>query len=96
MRADPPKRRRYTEPTPAPSAISSSSKRPTETRYISAAQFVRLFQDTRAGWKEDGLALFSGDVFSPSVESTITRGSHLVPLLNTLSLTASIIGNHDL
>lgn len=36
------------------------------------------------------------DVFSPSVESSITRGSHMVPLLNTFSLTASCVGNHDL
>lgn len=29
---------------------------------------------------KDGLSLFSGDVFSPSVESSVTRGSHMVCL----------------
>jgi hypothetical protein len=29
----------------------------------------------------DGLVLFAGDVFSPSVESSVTRGSHMVRCL---------------
>jgi 5'-nucleotidase len=43
-----------------------------------------MIDDIRNGWparpdgKRDGLVLFSGDVFSPSVESSVTRGSHMV------------------
>ena len=28
--------------------------------------------------KREGLVLFSGDLFSPSTESSVTRGSHMV------------------
>jgi len=53
-------------------------------------QFAWLVDDLRSKWplrdqeseegKEvrDGLLLFSGDVFSPSMESSVTRGSHMV------------------
>ena len=45
-------------------------------------------RDTRAkgadaveqGDVKDGLVLFAGDVFNPSVESSVTRGSHMVSL----------------
>jgi 5'-nucleotidase len=42
--------------------------------------------------KKDGLVLFSGDVFSPSVESSVTRGSHMVPVLNELGIDVSVTG----
>ncbi|KAJ7090221.1 Metallo-dependent phosphatase-like protein [Mycena belliarum] len=42
-----------------------------------------------------GLVLFSGDVFSPSVESSVTRGSHMVPVMNELNPDVSLAGNHD-
>jgi len=51
---------------------------------IDVSQFASLLNIIRSGWKDrsdgtrDGLSLFSGDLFSPSVESTVTRGSHLV------------------
>jgi 5'-nucleotidase len=51
---------------------------------IDVTQFAVLLNDIRNGWAprpdgaRDGLVLFSGDVFSPSVESTVTRGSHMV------------------
>lgn len=47
-------------------------------------QFAWMVNDLRDKWpkdkdgKPDGLMLFSGDVFSPSVESSVTRGSHMV------------------
>jgi 5'-nucleotidase len=51
---------------------------------IDVTQFAAMIDDIRNGWparpdgKRDGLVLFSGDVFSPSVESSVTRGSHMV------------------
>ena len=71
-----------------PQKISSQSL---ET--IDVTQFTALLHDLRDQWtlrddgNRDGLVLFSGDVFSPSVESTVTRGSHMV----TLSLNYSSI-----
>lgn len=54
---------------------------PTGEETIDVTQFLALIEDIRAQWTErrqEGLLLFSGDVFSPSVESSVTRGSHMV------------------
>jgi 5'-nucleotidase len=51
---------------------------------IDVAQWAKMLDDLRNEWplrqdgKRDGLVLFSGDVFSPSIESSVTRGSHMV------------------
>ncbi|RPA77342.1 Metallo-dependent phosphatase [Ascobolus immersus RN42] len=42
------------------------------------------------------LTFFSGDAFNPSLESTITRGKHMVPVLNALKTDVACLGNHDL
>jgi 5'-nucleotidase len=63
----------------SPQKISAKSE---ET--IDVTQFSALVDDIREQWSDlpdgnkDGLVLFSGDVFSPSIESSITRGSHMV------------------
>ncbi|CCO28936.1 Trifunctional nucleotide phosphoesterase protein YfkN Includes: RecName: Full=2',3'-cyclic-nucleotide 2'-phosphodiesterase/3'-nucleotidase [Rhizoctonia solani AG-1 IB] len=68
---------------------------------IDVTQFGELLDSLRDNWpkrsdgKRDGLVLFSGDVFSPSVESTVTRGSHMVPVMNHISPDVSLTGNHD-
>ncbi|KAJ2311774.1 hypothetical protein IWW52_005043, partial [Coemansia sp. RSA 2704] len=41
------------------------------------------------------LTLFSGDAYFPSLESTISRGEHMVPVLNRLNIDASTLGNHE-
>jgi 5'-nucleotidase len=58
------------------------SSQPPET--IDVTQFTALLHDLRDQWtlrddgNRDGLVFFSGDAFSPSIESTVTRGSHMV------------------
>ncbi|KAJ0118568.1 flagellar associated protein [Diaporthe amygdali] len=42
------------------------------------------------------VTLFSGDAFNPSLESSITKGSHMVPILNALGTDCASLGNHDL
>lgn len=42
------------------------------------------------------LTLFSGDAFNPSLESSITKGSHMVPILNAINTDCAALGNHDL
>lgn len=42
------------------------------------------------------LILFSGDCFNPSITSTVTKGSHMVPVLNLMGVHVAMIGNHDL
>jgi 5'-nucleotidase len=60
------------------------SKQPVEGGTIDVSQWAQMLDDRRNEWsaredgKRDGLVLFSGDVFSPSIESSVTRGSHMV------------------
>ncbi|KIK63739.1 hypothetical protein GYMLUDRAFT_162590 [Collybiopsis luxurians FD-317 M1] len=63
---------------------------------IDVTQFAAELKDIRKSWSGDGLVLFSGDVFSPSVESSVTRGSHMVPVMNFLGIDVALTGNHDL
>ena len=44
----------------------------------------------------EALTLFSGDAFNPSLESSVTKGAHMVPVLNHLNTAAACLGNHDL
>ncbi|KAF8553765.1 Metallo-dependent phosphatase [Imleria badia] len=68
---------------------------------IDVTQFAALLHGIRRNWllrsdgAHDGLSLFSGDLFSPSVESTVTRGSHMVPVMNELAPDVALTGNHD-
>lgn len=39
---------------------------------------------------------FSGDAFNPSLESSVTKGSHMVPVLNCVGTDVACVGNHDL
>lgn len=39
--------------------------------------------------------LFSGDAFSPSLEASVLRGDHMVPLLEALKIDMACYGNHD-
>jgi 5'-nucleotidase len=70
-----------------PQKISSQSL---ET--IDVTQFTALLHHLRDQWtlrddgNRDGLVLFSGDVFSPSIESSITRGSHMVSDFHSTSI----------
>jgi 5'-nucleotidase len=81
-------------------------KGPKEQQYIGVGQFAQTLYSIRDQWPErekdvgmgdrgverEGLVLFAGDVFNPSVESAITRGSHMVPILRELKLDASCVG----
>ncbi|KAL4778974.1 hypothetical protein BJX76DRAFT_352183 [Aspergillus varians] len=42
------------------------------------------------------LTFFSGDAFNPSIESTVTKGRHMVPFLNKAGTDVACVGNHDL
>ncbi|KAH9853979.1 Metallo-dependent phosphatase [Lenzites betulinus] len=74
---------------------------PKSLETIDVAQWTAMLDDVREKWplrpdgKRDGLVLFSGDVFSPSVESSVTRGSHMVPVMNAIGPDISLTGNHD-
>ena len=42
------------------------------------------------------LTFFSGDSFNPSLESSVTKGQHMVPILNKIKTDVACLGNHDL
>jgi hypothetical protein len=68
----------------------------TSSETIDVTKFGGLVDSVRAQWgnrsdgKKDGLTLFSGDAFSPSVESSVTRGSHMVSRSTSCALTTNI------
>ncbi|KAJ2394941.1 hypothetical protein GGI05_001817, partial [Coemansia sp. RSA 2603] len=45
--------------------------------------------------KPPALTLFSGDAYFPSLESSISRGEHMLPVLNALNIDVSTFGNHE-
>lgn len=71
---------------------------------IGADQFAYKVQKLREQWpktikdesqdsnQKDGLMLFSGDVFSPSVESSVTRGVHMIPILKEMKVDCAVLG----
>ncbi|PSN61001.1 5'-nucleotidase-like protein [Corynespora cassiicola Philippines] len=52
--------------------------------------------DERFKGQPDLLTFFSGDAFNPSLESSVTKGSHMVPILNGIGTDVACVGNHDL
>ncbi|OAA65167.1 sulfate transporter [Niveomyces insectorum RCEF 264] len=65
-----------------------------------AARFQTLVHEYQSAERFEGqpglVTLFSGDAFNPSLESSITKGSHMVPVLNGFGTACACVGNHDL
>ncbi|KAI1087516.1 Metallo-dependent phosphatase [Rostrohypoxylon terebratum] len=65
-----------------------------------ASRFMTLIkhyeEDTKSKGQPKLVTLFSGDAFNPSLESSVTKGDHMVPLLNNIGTDAAALGNHDL
>jgi len=58
------------------------------------ARFMNVIEDFRMAHPHV-LVLFSGDAFSPSILSSVTRGTHMVKALNAISVDCAVFGNHD-
>ncbi|XP_014352103.1 trifunctional nucleotide phosphoesterase protein YfkN-like [Latimeria chalumnae] len=41
------------------------------------------------------LIIFSGDCFNPSLLSTVTKGKHMVSILNAIGVQYAVLGNHE-
>ncbi|OAX32330.1 Metallo-dependent phosphatase [Rhizopogon vinicolor AM-OR11-026] len=73
----------------------------TSSETIDVSKFAGLLDSVRAQWenrpdgKKEGLTLFSGDAFSPSMEGSVIRGSHMTAVLNALGIDVAVAGNHD-
>ncbi|KAE8543376.1 hypothetical protein D1P53_000082 [Cryptococcus gattii VGV] len=92
---------------PQPGAPEDNSS----DRTITVSQFAELLLSERSKWDDrqsddeddqegpskEGLVLFAGDVFNPSVESSVTRGSHMVPIMNALKVDyACVVINQEI
>ncbi|KAJ8514906.1 hypothetical protein ONZ45_g7602 [Pleurotus djamor] len=62
---------------------------------INVMKFATLLSSITAQWKGEGLTIFSGDLFSPSTESSVTRGRHMPAIVNELGIDVSVAGNHE-
>ncbi|EWC46120.1 hypothetical protein DRE_04694 [Drechslerella stenobrocha 248] len=75
--------------------IGASSREPVG----GAARFTSLVKHYRHGdeFKDQPglLVFFSGDAYNPSLESTVTKGKHMPPILNAIGINAACAGNHD-
>ncbi len=60
------------------------------SRFQTVANYYRL--DPRYADQPGLLTLFSGDAFNPSLESSVTKGSHMVPVLNNLETAVACVG----
>ncbi|QDS72986.1 hypothetical protein FKW77_008857 [Venturia effusa] len=64
------------------------------------ARFMTICRHYQQDLKFEGqpklLTFFSGDAFNPSLESSVTKGSHMVPVLNAIGTNVACVGNHDL
>ncbi|KAI4228744.1 MAG: hypothetical protein L6R36_001436 [Xanthoria steineri] len=69
---------------------------------IARFQTLRNFyaDDARFQGQSELITLFSGDAYNPSLESSVTKGAHMVPILNGAlgkeGRGAACVGNHDL
>ena len=64
------------------------------------SRFITLIKHYQESPEFDSLPLpltfFSGDAFNPSMESTVTKGTHMPPILNIVKTDIACLGNHDL
>ncbi|KAL8695983.1 MAG: hypothetical protein Q9224_003033, partial [Gallowayella concinna] len=69
---------------------------------IARFQSLRDFyaDDARFKGQSELITLFSGDAYNPSLESSVTKGAHMLPVLNGVlgkeGRGAACVGNHDL
>ncbi|KAM0668888.1 hypothetical protein ACQRIU_002450 [Beauveria bassiana] len=63
-------------------------------------RFMTMCKEYRNGSQFAGqpklITLFSGDAFNPSLESSVTKGKHMIPVLNAIGTDVACVGNHDL
>ena len=63
---------------------------------IDVTKFATLQSNITSKWQKtpngdkDGLVIFSGDLFSPSIESSVTRGRHMVRYVRLLAIVLSL------
>ena len=60
------------------------------------SRFQSVVQDYRSNPRYQGqsslITFFSGDAFNPSLESSVTKGRHMVPFLNAIGTDLACVG----
>lgn len=62
------------------------------SRFMTAVNEYRNDERYQGQGKPELVTLFSGDVFNPSLESSVTKGSHMVPILNKIGTQCACVG----
>ncbi|KAK4503854.1 hypothetical protein PRZ48_004769 [Zasmidium cellare] len=63
-------------------------------RFHTLCQYYQ--QDSSFKGQSELLTFFSGDAFNPSLESSVTKGRHMLGALNGVHTDVACLGNHDL
>ena len=76
--------------------VSESSSEPIGgiSRFVTVTKSYR--DDPKYSQHPKLISLFSGDAYNPSLESSVTKGRHMVSILNTIGTDIACVGNHDL
>ena len=61
---------------------------------VSEDRAARFVSTVRSFADREPLILFSGDCYSPSLMSVITKGSQMPPILNAIGVQVACFGNH--
>ncbi len=59
------------------------------------AELGTLIERERAAARGPVLFTMGGDLISPSLASSVTRGAHMIEIFNALGLDAAVLGNHE-
>lgn len=58
-------------------------------------RFLKLQREFAASNpKAQTLTVFSGDAFSPSLEASVLKGEHILPILDLVGIDVGCYGNH--
>ncbi|CAK3759358.1 Mannosylglucosyl-3-phosphoglycerate phosphatase [Lecanosticta acicola] len=63
-------------------------------RFKTVCQYYQ--HDVSFKGQPEALTFFSGDAFNPSLESSVTKGKHMLGALNAVETAVACLGNHDL
>lgn len=59
------------------------------------AELSTMMGQERAHARGPVFQTFGGDILSPSIASSVTRGAHMIELLNALGTEVAVLGNHE-
>ncbi|KAF7161052.1 hypothetical protein CNMCM5623_006729 [Aspergillus felis] len=62
---------------------------------VNDVELISRFAGLIRSFEPKPLIIFSGDIFSPSLEASLLKGEQMVPFLNHLSVDVACYGNHD-